>query len=238
MPEEINRIVCDSISDLLLVSEQSGIDNLMKEGVSSSKVHLVGNVMIDTLLRELPKAKQGDTLMRLGLSPRGYGLVTLHRPSNVDDPQVLRALLTVLARISVRLPLLFAMHPRTNKAVHDAGLEHLLDCRGLRTVTPLPYHENLALMDGAAVVLTDSGGMQEETTVLGVPCLTLRETTERPVTITNGTSRLVGKDPERILATLSEVLNTRDRSPRRIPLWDGNAGVRVASTLREWIGTN
>ena len=236
MLEEINRLLTDAISALLLVSEPSGLDNLRREGVPDHKVRMVGNVMIDTLLVELERAKALDVSGRFGLRPGGYGLVTLHRPSNVDDPATLSALLRLLGEFSERLPLVFPMHPRTSAAANRAGFAEFLGGQGrLRCVPPLPYRENLSLMMEARVVLTDSGGMQEETTVLNVPCLTLRDNTERPVTIERGTSRLVGNAPDAIRAAFEEVLAGRWRHAEAIPLWDGHAGERISEILLEGI---
>jgi UDP-N-acetylglucosamine 2-epimerase (non-hydrolysing) len=236
MPEEINRLLTDAISECLLVSEPSGIDNLRREGVDDRKVHLVGNVMIDTLLTERARATALAVPGRLGLTRGHYGLVTMHRPSNVDDPVVLSTLLRLFAELSDEMRLVFPVHPRTRAAAARANLGGLLPATGrFRCVDPLPYRENLGLMADAAVVLTDSGGMQEETTVLGIPCLTLRENTERPITVEKGTSRLVGNDPERIRAAFAEVVAGRWRPGEAIPLWDGRAGERVAAALADWL---
>jgi UDP-N-acetylglucosamine 2-epimerase (non-hydrolysing) len=237
MPEEVNRLLTDAIADLLLVSEPSGVANLRAEGVAEDRIRLVGNVMIDTLTSEVERARELAPWAELGLAERGYGLVTLHRPSNVDAAEVLRPLLEALHRIGERLPLVFPVHPRTRAAAERLGLAELLAAGGgLRCVEPLPYRRNLGLMAAARVVLTDSGGMQEETTVLGVPCITLRANTERPVTIERGTSRLVGSDPQAVLAAFAAV--ERDDWPRgsAIPLWDGHAGERVAAAVVEWLG--
>ena len=234
MPEEINRLLTDAIAELLLVSEPSGVANLQREGVADGKVRLVGNVMIDTLCAELERADRA-ILPRLGLEPRGYGLVTLHRPSNVDEPETLERLLRLLAELAAELPLVFPVHPRTRAAAERAGLEPVLDdSTGLVAVPPCSYRENLALMAGARVVLTDSGGMQEETSYLRVPCLTLRENTERPVTTTVGTSRLVGNDPGRIREAFRDVLDGRWPAGGDIPLWDGHAAERCAAAISEW----
>jgi UDP-N-acetylglucosamine 2-epimerase (non-hydrolysing) len=237
MPEEINRLLTDAISDLLLVSEPSGVENLRQEGIADDKVKLVGNVMIDTLYAELEAAKALGMPERLGLKAKGYGLVTLHRPSNVDDPAVLRSLFGLLRELGETLPLVLPLHPRTAAAVNHAGLASLLDApERLRVIDPLPYRENLGLMASAKVVLTDSGGMQEETTVLDVPCLTLRENTERPVTLTLGTSRLVGNSPEKIREGFRDAKAGRWPSGQSVPLWDGHAGERVAGAIADWLG--
>ena len=236
MPEEINRMLTDVVADLLLVSEQSGLRNLQREGIADEKVRLVGNVMIDSLHSLLPQARKAGAAAGLGVQPGEYGLVTLHRPSNVDDPKSLASLLDLLAELARDLPLVFPMHPRTRKAAETAGVELGSDAKGpLRIVEPQPYVEFLGLMADSAVVLTDSGGMQEETSVLGIPCLTLRENTERPVTLELGTSRLVGNDAGRIRAAFAEVVAGTWPRGGQIPLWDGRAGERVAGELADWL---
>lgn len=237
MPEEINRVVTDVLADLLLVSEPAGIENLRREGIDEAKLRLVGNVMIDTLTEALPAARKRAAASQWRLRPRGYGFVTLHRPSNVDDPETLEKMLGVLHELARELPLVFPIHPRTRKAAESAGLgeriapgqQHLV-CTG-----PLPYVDTLSLVADAAVVFTDSGGLQEETSALQVPCLTLRENTERPVTTQLGTSRLVGNDPVRIRAAFSDVVAGRWPAGQPIPLWDGQAGGRVAEELARWL---
>ncbi|OQY46756.1 MAG: UDP-N-acetylglucosamine 2-epimerase (non-hydrolyzing) [Desulfobacteraceae bacterium 4572_87] len=233
MPEEINRIVTDALSSVLLVSEPSGVENLKREGVDRKKIQLVGNVMMDTLAHELPRARGSDILSRLDIKPgEAYALVTLHRPANVDDPAVLKPLLECLADFSKRLPMIFPMHPRTRKAMDNHGLQRLFEaCPRFRCISPLPYRENLCLMNGAKVVLTDSGGMQEETTFLKVPCLTLRNNTERPITVEMGTSRLVGNDPEKVCLGLEDVIRDRWSEGKDIPLWDGRTGDRIVEIL-------
>ncbi len=236
MPEEINRLLTDAIADLLLVSEPSGVSNLRREGVPEEKIHLVGNVMVDTLMGEVERARALPIVAEMGLEPQGYGLVTMHRPSNVDDPAVLGRMLSLLVDLGRRLPLVFPVHPRTRAAAGRASLVNLLtDGPGLICSPPLPYRQNLALMASASVVLTDSGGMQEETTVLRVPCLTMRENTERPITVEKGTSRLVGNDPDTIRAAFDEVMAGRWPAGESIPLWDGKAGERVAAAIGEWL---
>jgi UDP-N-acetylglucosamine 2-epimerase (non-hydrolysing) len=238
MPEEINRLLTDAIADLLLVTEPSGVANLEREGVDGSKIRLVGNVMIDTLVDQLPAARARKAARDIGVDGRRYGFVTLHRPSNVDDPTTLRTLLHLLHELSNELPLVFAVHPRTTAAARRMGLEALVaeDQPKLICVGPQPYIDTLSLVSSAAVVLTDSGGLQEETSVLRVPCLTLRENTERPVTLTLGTSRLVGNDPDRIRTAFRDVLEQRWPQGQSIPLWDGQAGIRVAAELSKWVG--
>lgn len=236
MPEEINRILTDAMADLLLVTEESGVQNLVREGIGEAKIQLVGNVMIDTLLAELDKAKELGMPERLGLTTGEYGVVTLHRPSNVDEAETLERLLRLLRELGRDLPLVFPVHPRTRKAAEGCNLTELLEGgKGLRAVNPLPYHEMMGLMAEARVVLTDSGGMQEETTVLGVPCLTLRENTERPVTVERGTSRLVGNDPKRIREAFRAVLEAKWPRSEAIPFWDGRAAERVAEALAGWV---
>jgi UDP-N-acetylglucosamine 2-epimerase (non-hydrolysing) len=236
MPEEINRLLTDAIADLLLISEPSGVVNLRREGVDEARCRLVGNVMIDSLLSQLPLARDRRKAAALGLDGRRYGFVTLHRPSNVDDVATLETLLRLLHELSRKMPLVFAIHPRTVAAAGRANLGSLVApgqpdfiCLG-----PQPYLDTLSLTSDAAVVVTDSGGLQEESSVLRVPCLTLRENTERPVTLTLGTSRLVGNDPARIRAAFDDVVEGRWGKGQDIPLWDGKAGSRVAAELVAW----
>jgi UDP-N-acetylglucosamine 2-epimerase (non-hydrolysing) len=237
MPEEINRLLTDAVAELLLVSEPSGVANLKREGVDDAKVRLVGNVMIDTLMAQLPRARERAAPQRLGLPQRGYGFVTLHRPSNVDDPAVLGRLVALLHELSRELPLVFPVHPRTQNAARKLELKPGLeaDQERLRCLGPQPYLDTISLVADAAVVLTDSGGLQEECSVLGVPCLTMRENTERPVTVELGTSRLVGNDVARIRAAFADVRAGRWPSGREIPFWDGRAGERVAEALAGWL---
>jgi len=232
MPEEINRILTDAISEWLFVSERTGLANLAHEGVAASKVHFVGNVMIDTLLRFKARAEALGTPQRLGLTAGAYALMTLHRPANVDDPASLRRLLEPVLELALRLPVVFPVHPRTTAALERAGIRA---GSGLRVVEPMGYLEFLGLTAAAGVVLTDSGGIQEETTVLGVPCVTLRENTERPITITEGTNRLAGVQPEGIRRAIAEALSA-PREPRIPELWDGRASERVAGVLAQALG--
>jgi UDP-N-acetylglucosamine 2-epimerase (non-hydrolysing) len=237
MPEEINRVLTDTLAGLLLVSEPSGVRNLEREGIDPRKVRLVGNVMIDTLLAEIGTARASATLSAFGLDRSGFGLITLHRPSNVDDPDTLRRLMGLFEDLARQLPLVFPMHPRTRAAAERAGIRRpSAGAAGLRIVEPLSYRDNLALMEAARVVFTDSGGIQEETSVLRVPCLTLRSTTERPITVTLGTSRLVGADSGRIRAAFADAMAGEWPKGQAIPFWDGAAGERVASALAEWCG--
>jgi UDP-N-acetylglucosamine 2-epimerase (non-hydrolysing) len=236
MPEEINRVLTDAISDLLLVSEQSGIENLKREGVDEAKIFLVGNVMIDTLEANRRRAADSDVLERFSLSRRGYGLVTLHRPANVDDPAILEMLLGVLNEFAGRVKLVWPIHPRSLKNLERFGLRQKAAGDRWLTPEPLAYLDFLKLMDNAAVVLTDSGGIQEETTILGTPCLTLRENTERPATVTAGTNVIVGRDPARIRAAFEAAMADTDHAPRRPPLWDGAAAERIADVLVRELG--
>jgi len=228
MPEEINRLLTDAISRWLFVTEPAGEENLRREGVPPERIHRVGNVMIDTLLEHRERARGRDTLERLGLSEGGYALLTLHRPSNVDDPAQLGRLFDVLEEIHREIPVVFPVHPRTTAAIEKRlGGRH----PELRTTEPLGYLDFLRLMLGARMVLTDSGGIQEETTVLGVPCLTLRENTERPVTVTQGTNRVVGTDPGTIRSEARKILDGDGKAGRVPDLWDGLAARRIVDVL-------
>ena len=232
MPEEINRILTDSISDLLFVSEQSGVDNLRREGIAEDKIHFVGNVMIDSLLQHRARAEASNILDVLSLDRRRYAVVTLHRPSNVDTPEALANTVDILDHAQKRLLVVFPIHPRTLKNVVSFGLRSKLKgMKNLRLIEPLGFLEFLKLMSCARVVLTDSGGIQEETTILGVPCLTLRENTERPVTCQLGTNRLVGTDRVRVIAALDKVLGSDDMTPTAPPLWDGHAAERIVKIM-------
>lgn len=232
MPEEINRLLTDSISDLLLVSEPSGVENLKREGVPDEKVRFVGNVMIDTLMRHRARADQSTILDTLKLQRGRYAVVTLHRPSNVDDPGTLGSILTAFEAIARDMAIVFPMHPRTRKNIATMGLEKRLTAiNGLLTPEPLGYLDFLKLMADSAIVLTDSGGVQEETTILGVPCMTLRETTERPYTLTQGTNRLVRPTAAHIRATFEDFRTSPPRPIRRSELTDGRAGRRIAEIV-------
>ena len=235
MPEEINRILTDSISDLLFVTEQSGIDNLKREGIDSKKVHFVGNVMIDTLLANREKAQKSDVLRRLTLSPKKYGVITLHRPSNVDDIDKFGQIIAAFGEIQKEIKLVFPVHPRTRDNIRGSELEKEVEgMKNLVLLEPLGYLDFLCLMSNAVVVITDSGGIQEETTILGIPCMTLRGNTERPVTITEGTNRLVHVSTEDIVRAYRQIKeggkNVRCRRPK---LWDGKAAQRVARIIAE-----
>jgi len=227
MPEEINRVLTDSVSDLFFTTSEDAGENLLREGHDPDSIHFVGNTMIDTLHYHESTFRALEVSRRLGLERGRYILTTLHRPSNVDDPSKLRAILKALARAPLRV--VFPIHPRTRMVAERAGMKDLLDTAG--AVSPLGYLEFLSLQADAAVVLTDSGGVQEETTALGVPCLTFRDNTERPVTITQGTNRLIGSDPVRILPELNKALKNPPRAKEGPPLWDGRAGERIAEVL-------
>ena len=234
MPEEINRLVTDVVSDDLFTSCADAAPNLLAEGIPAERIRFVGNVMIDSLIRHREHAASSKVLEALGLEPKGYTLVTLHRPSNVDVPETFAGIAGALGEISRDLPVVFPIHPRTRKRVGEFGLEERLAAfPDLRLVDPQGYLDFLCLMDNAALVLTDSGGIQEETTFLGVPCLTVRENTERPVTLTEGTNVLVGTDPERILAEGRKVLAGEGKTGRIPELWDGKSGERIAAALGE-----
>ncbi len=231
MPEEINRLLTDAISDLLFVSEPAGVENMRREGVPDEKVHFVGNVMIDTLMKNRRRASESGILAEFGLEPRRYVAVTLHRPSNVDDRGALAAILDAFETIAREMPIVFPMHPRTAKNIADLGLERRIsDIQGLHTPPPMGYLDFLKLMTEAAVVMTDSGGIQEETTILQVPCITLRENTERPVTISHGTNRLVRPETDKILAAFAEA-RQRKATNTRPELWDGRAAERIAEIM-------
>jgi UDP-N-acetylglucosamine 2-epimerase (non-hydrolysing) len=235
MPEEINRILTDRISDLLFVTEQSGVDNLLKEGTEPTKIHLVGNVMIDTLLVNKAKAEKSDVLKRLGLSQGRYAAITLHRPSNVDDMSRFAKIVTAFEAIQKDMKLVFPVHPRTRANIKKSVLEQRIEAmENLVLLEPLGYLDFLCLMSNAALVMTDSGGIQEETTILGVPCMTLRDNTERPVTISEGTNRLVRLTTEDILKNYRQIKTAGTTGSHRIPrYWDGKAAERIAKIIVE-----
>jgi len=240
MPEEINRVLTDQISELLFTTEKSARANLLREGIAASRIHFVGNVMIDTLRQNLEQAvPHAQTLAQHGASAdwahRGFALLTLHRPSNVDDPHTLRAILGAIREVGQRLPVAFAVHPRTRARIEQHGLGALLEPPSILRLPPIGYLEMLGLMRAARLVLTDSGGMQEETTALGVPCVTLRDTTERPITVEQGTNTIVGNSPTRILAAVEQNLRSGGTAGRIPELWDGHASQRIVSVLREWL---
>ncbi|PKV44117.1 UDP-N-acetylglucosamine 2-epimerase (non-hydrolysing) [Janthinobacterium sp. 61] len=237
MPEEINRVLTDQLSDLLLTSEEGARANLLSEGIAPERIHFTGNVMIDSLRQQLPRAVKPATTLRAHghACPPAYGLLTLHRPSNVDDAVRLEALLQALGQLARQLPLLFPIHPRTRASLRLAGMEALLARQAIVCLPPLGYLEMLGLMQGARLVLTDSGGIQEESTALGVPCLTLRISTERPVTVSDGTNTLAGTDPAAILALSRAILETGGKRGRIPPLWDGHAATRIAAVIAPWL---
>jgi UDP-N-acetylglucosamine 2-epimerase (non-hydrolysing) len=223
MPEEINRVVTDQLADILFTPSEDGDSNLLREGISREKIHFVGNVMIDSLVWLLPEIIQytGNEI------PKPYALVTLHRPSNVDDCGVLKGILKSLMEVSQELAVVFPVHPRTRRRISEFGLK----TENLRLLDPLPYIEFLALVRAASVVITDSGGVQEETTYLGVPCLTVRNNTERPVTVSMGTNVVVGQDARKLRVELAKILKDKTKKGSVPPLWDGHAGERIADVL-------
>jgi len=232
MPEEINRILTDQVADFLLTPSPEADENLVAEGIPQERIHRVGNIMIDTLLSQLPRAREKFRLEERKLNPEDYALVTLHRPSNVDDPEQLSEILGALEIIASELRVLFPVHPRTAQRMKEFGLEF----DRVEAMDPVGYLEMIALQDGAAVVLTDSGGIQEETTVLGTPCVTLRSTTERPITVTEGTNRLVPiRSQENILRGFREAL-VDERPLSRPDLWDGQTSQRIADIFEAWHG--
>lgn len=232
MPEEINRILTDAISDLLFCTEQSGIDNLTREGIPKKRMFLVGNLMIDTLLRHKATAETSDILNQLDLNGDGFAVLTLHRPSNVDDVAVFSRILDAVEVIQAEVPVVFPAHPRTLKNLAGSCLgERVARLHNLRLTDPLGYIDFLKLMSCAKVVLTDSGGIQEETTILGVPCLTLRENTERPITVAVGANRIVGTDTSRIIEGFREAVDMGRPGPEVPPLWDGRTAERIVRIL-------
>ena len=242
MPEEINRVLTDQVADRLYTTERSAEANLVREGIDAARVCFAGNVMIDSLLSSREFARPAaDTLRAHGIeaamleSPRGYGVVTLHRPSNVDSAAALEPLLKVLAEVAQQLPLVFALHPRTRANIDRFGLAHLLQPECMAVLPPQGYLEMIGLMQGATMVLTDSGGLQEETTALGVPCLTLRENTERPITVEQGTNTMVGRDIQAIRNGVADILGGRGKHGRVPERWDGHAAERIAADLYRWL---
>jgi UDP-N-acetylglucosamine 2-epimerase (non-hydrolysing) len=235
MPEEINRIVTDCLSDLLLVSEPAGVANLRHEGHSDKEIHLIGNIMIDSLLRYLPVCSSRNTYAQYGLTPGKYALLTLHRPSNVDRPETLRSLWACFNDLSEKVPIIFPAHPRTVQKLKE------LDLLQERTphfyvTDPVGYMDVLCLQKNAWFVMTDSGGIQEETSVLGIPCLTLRENTERPITVSQGTSTLVGNSPQQMRQQAHDIVEGRYKKGGEIPLWDGMTAPRVVSAVKQYFG--
>ena len=242
MPEEINRVLTDQLADLLFTTERCALDNLVREGIDPTRVHFVGNVMIDTLHHQLARAvPPAVTLQEAGVAPErlagGHALLTLHRPSNVDYPAVLSRLLGCLNEIARELPVAFPIHPRTRARMESFGLMERLDPQRVVQLPPLGYPQLLGLLRKARVVLTDSGGIQEETTALGVPCITLRDNTERPITVTDGTNTLAGNDPARIRTALRAALDDARNSHRIPEYWDGRAAERIAAAIGDWLST-
>ena len=250
MPEEINRKLTDAISDFLFVTERSGIENLQKEGIATHRIFFTGNVMIDCLLEHRKLAAKSDILRRLHLAGNqaarsDYAVLTLHRPSNVDDPEVLSELLSTVALLAERLPVFFPVHPRSMERIRGFGLsKHLAEIpqeppqRGIIPLAPLSYLDFLCLMDHARLLFTDSGGIQEETTILGVPCLTLRDNTERPVTVKQGTNQIVGRNREKILTAAGSILEGATGPVRAPELWDGRSAQRILKILLEQFRPN
>jgi len=244
MPEEVNRILTDQISDLLLTTERNAADNLRKEGIDDERICFTGNVMIDSLLSNCKQASSlSDTLHKYGCkkSPEknNYALLTLHRPSNVDDSDTLKRLIGVISEIAEKLPVIFPVHPRTQQKIALAGLLNVLPENRVIILPPVGYLEMLGLMQSAKLVLTDSGGLQEETTALGVPCVTLRENTERPITVTEGTNTIVGTDPVKIMQCVDDILTHGGKSGRVPEYWDGKAAERiVAEVVRRYINVS
>jgi UDP-N-acetylglucosamine 2-epimerase (non-hydrolysing) len=238
MPEEINRILTDQMSDVLFTTEQDAETNLTREGIDRRRIHFVGNVMIDTLLSNVPFAAPiAETLMgqpNANLIQEGnYALLTLHRPSNVDNPHTLKQLLQSIAAISQTLPVIFPIHPRTQSRIEQAGLLDLINTVNIICLPPVGYLQMLGLMKSAKMVLTDSGGLQEETTALGIPCVTLRENTERPITVAQGTNTIVGTDPDKIKACVQDIQVTGGKSGRIPDYWDGQAASRIVAAIKK-----
>lgn len=234
MPEEINRMATDAVADLFFVTEQSGVTNLKNEGHRDQDIHLVGNLMIDTLLANKEKAEQKITFESMKLEDSGYALMTMHRPSNVDDPDILKNLMAAFQKIGEWFPILFPMHPRTKKNLKEFGLwDDFSGIKGMKVTDPVGYHDLLNLHLHCRFVLTDSGGIQEESSVLGKPCLTMRFNTERPSTVETGTSVLVGNDPGQILKYADEIKNGTFKQGSDIPLWDGKTAGRMVKVLEE-----
>ncbi|MYN17634.1 UDP-N-acetylglucosamine 2-epimerase (non-hydrolyzing) [Rugamonas sp. FT107W] len=244
MPEEINRVLTDQLSTLLFTSEASGMHNLLREGIPAARIHFVGNVMIDTLQRELARAAPVlDVLRQVNLAgflqhDTRYALLTLHRPSNVDDPRRLRMLMETIVKLSEDVPVLFPLHPRTRAMLQRYELGKLLDTPRVACLPPQAYRAMLGLMKQASLVLTDSGGVQEETTALGIPCLTLRDSTERPVTVSEGSNAIAGRDASVILALSRDILRYGGKAGRIPTFWDGHAAERIAGHIGRWLSIN
>lgn len=242
MPEEINRVLTDRISDMLFITESSARENLRNEGVDDDKVHFVGNVMIDTLRHSLSQSVTAATTLA-GIDnadqflegKQGYAVLTMHRPANVDDREVFRHLLETVRLVSERIPVVFPVHPRTRKALEQHGLQDCLDSERIVCLPPQGYLEMLGLVSSARLVLTDSGGLQEETTVVGVPCITLRENTERPVTVDQGTNTIAGRNRDLVLTVVDDVLREGGKRGRTPELWDGKAADRIKQVINAWL---
>ncbi|HEX6046175.1 MAG TPA: UDP-N-acetylglucosamine 2-epimerase (non-hydrolyzing) [Pyrinomonadaceae bacterium] len=235
MPEEINRLLTDQIADLLFTPSHDADANLRAEGIPEERIRFVGNVMIDSLQQNLERARRSSVRADLGVGDRDYAVMTLHRPSNVDFPETFARILDALETISARLPVVFPVHPRTRKTIAELGLsERVSAMKNLRVIDPLGYLDFLNLYSGSRLVLTDSGGIQEETTALGIPCLTLRENTERPITVEMGTNVVVGTDPEKIVNAAAAALNGAGKKiAQQPPLWDGHTSERILDVLEE-----
>ncbi|MCK5696596.1 MAG: UDP-N-acetylglucosamine 2-epimerase (non-hydrolyzing) [Gammaproteobacteria bacterium] len=243
MPEEINRILTDQLSDRLYITEQSAQANLALEGIPSERVCFVGNVMIDTLKKNVKQAIAfSDTLkehdVKATVTAKNYSLVTLHRPSNVDNKEILERLLTVINETSQIIPVIFPLHPRTRGKITEFKLDHLINSDNIHILPPLGYMQLVGLMDQAKMVMTDSGGIQEETTALGVPCITLRENTERPITVAQGTNTIVGVDANLILSTFNDIMDNGGKTGKQPELWDGHAAERIVADMVEWLTQN
>jgi UDP-N-acetylglucosamine 2-epimerase (non-hydrolysing) len=232
MPEEINRLLTDAISDLLLTTSQDADENLKAEGVPENKIKFVGNVMIDSVFYNLEKSKESRIREDLNLTENEYAVTTLHRPSNVDEQKILTGLLDALISVSEQIPVIFPVHPRTRRNIERFGFAGQVQSSNIRLIEPLGYLDFMRLYSGEKLVLTDSGGLQEETTALGIPCLTLRENTERPITIELGTNKLVGTNPQKIKQAAFEILESNSKQDTKIPpLWDGHAAERICDAL-------
>ena len=232
MPEEINRVLTDQISDILFTTERMARDNLLKEGIGDERIHFVGNVMIDTLHNNLARAVPAHETLG---SRTGYAALTLHRPSNVDDRESLSSLLQTIGQIATQIPVAFPLHPRTRGRIDEYGLDEMIQSPDIRVLPPLGYLQMLGLMRDAKFFLTDSGGIQEETTALGVPCITLRENTERQITVDEGTNVIAGQDRTRILSAVKDVMETGGKRGRIPEYWDGHASQRIVSILEDWL---
>ena len=238
MPEEINRMVTDRLSSYCFISEHSGMENLQKEGVDPNKLFLVGNIMIDSLINHLAQCSQSPILETLGLEPKKYAVITLHRPSNVDDQEILSRLLSVLNEIAEQLPLIFPCHPRTKKEMNKFGFDGHQVSGGIRILEPLGYLDFLRLQSESLFVLTDSGGIQEETTYLKIPCITLRYNTERPVTVEIGSNVLTGPEPDKIKPVVNHILNGSFKRGQIPPMWDGSTAARITDILLDKLGSS